>query len=57
MLAVTVQRLEACGELRLTTETRYQLVRVSAATIDRLLAPHRALYRPRGRALTKSGRC
>jgi transposase InsO family protein len=55
VLPTVVERLVACGELRLSVETRYQLVRMSAATIDRLLAPHRALYRPRGRSLTKPG--
>lgn len=55
VLPSLVERLTACGELRITTETRYQLERMSAATIDRLLAPHKALYRPKGRSGTKPG--
>lgn len=51
-----VDRLIACGELRLTQQTRYQLVRMSAATIDRRLATERARWRTgRGRSLTKPG--
>jgi len=34
-----VDRLLACGELSISDEIRYQLVRMSAATIDRRLAP------------------
>jgi len=55
VLPTVVERLIACGELRISTETRYQLTRISAATIDRLLAPHKALYRPQGRSMTKPG--
>jgi hypothetical protein len=50
-----VDRLIACGELDLTEQTRYQLIRMSAATIDRRLAPDRARWQPRGRSLTKPG--
>jgi hypothetical protein len=50
-----VDRLIACGELDITEQTRYQLVRMSAATIDRRLAPDRARWQPRGRSLTKPG--
>jgi integrase-like protein len=51
-----VDRLIACGELNLSDQTRYQLVRMSAATIDRRLAPERARWATgRGRSLTKPG--
>lgn len=50
-----VDRLIACGELDITQEVRYQLVRMSAATIDRRLAAERARWQPRGRSLTKPG--
>src|SRR3990170_4215449 len=50
-----VDRLIACDELDISQETRYQLVRMSAATIDRRLAADRARWQPKGRALTKPG--
>lgn len=50
-----VDRLVACGELDISAETRYRLVRMSAATIDRRLAPDRARWQSRGRSLTKPG--
>jgi Integrase core domain len=50
-----VDRLIACGELDISTQTRYQLVRMSAATIDRRLAADRARWQPKGRSLTKPG--
>jgi hypothetical protein len=50
-----VDRLIACGELTLSTQARYQLVRMSAATIDRRLAADRARWQPHGRARTKPG--
>lgn len=50
-----VDRLIGCGELEISTETRYQLVRMSAATIDRRLAAERARWQPTGRSLTKPG--
>src|ERR1700730_6365526 len=50
-----VERLIACGELDISDTTRYQLVRMSAATIDRRLAPDRARWQLRGRSLTKPG--
>jgi IS30 family transposase len=55
VLAETTDRLVLCGELQITEASRYRLVRMSAATIDRVLAPHRALYQPRGRSRTKPG--
>ncbi|WP_162293093.1 integrase catalytic domain-containing protein [Actinophytocola xinjiangensis] len=54
-LGEIVDRLIACGELEISEATRYQLVRMSAATIDRRLAPVRAQWRPQGRSLTKPG--
>ncbi|MBA7618472.1 hypothetical protein ES703_25798 [subsurface metagenome] len=44
--------LIAHNELEVDTETRQKLIRISAATIDRLLAPERAKYllKPRSRA-------
>jgi hypothetical protein len=50
-----VDRLLACGELSISDEIRYQLVRMSAATIDRRLAPDRARWQPHGRVRTKPG--
>jgi hypothetical protein len=50
-----VDRLIACGELHISEQARYQLVRMSAATIDRRLAPDRTRWQPRGRSLTKPG--
>jgi Integrase core domain len=50
-----VDRLIACGELDISQQTRYQLVRMSAATIDRRLASYRARWQPQGRSLTKPG--
>jgi hypothetical protein len=50
-----VDRLTACGELTLSDEVRYQLTRMSAATIDRRLAADRARWQPHGRARTKPG--
>jgi len=50
-----VDRLIACGELDINQETRYRLVRMFAATIDRHLAPDRARWQPRGRSSTKPG--
>jgi hypothetical protein len=55
VLAEMIDRLVLCGELQITEASRYRLVRMSAATIDRVLAPHRALYQPRGRSRTKPG--
>ncbi|MFD1044831.1 transposase family protein [Kibdelosporangium lantanae] len=55
VLAEMVDRLVVCGELRITEASRYRLIRMSAATIDRILAPHRALYQVKGRSRTKPG--
>lgn len=50
-----VEVMERTGELRLTEETRGKLLRISAATIDRLLAPDRRRLQIRGRSRTKPG--
>ena len=43
------------GELRIAEETRRKLIRISPATIDRLLAPERKKQQLRGRSGTKPG--
>lgn len=50
-----VDRLRACGELRITGQVRDLLVGMSAATIDRKLAGARARLRLKGRSGTKPG--
>jgi hypothetical protein len=50
-----VAAMERCGELRLPPEVREKLLRVSAATIDRLLTPERRRLQVRGRSGTKPG--
>jgi Integrase core domain len=50
-----VNRLRAQGELDLSDELAASLTRMSAATIDRRLAPERAKLRARGRSHTKPG--
>ncbi|MGH2768145.1 MAG: integrase [Actinomycetota bacterium] len=47
--------MERFGELELEPEVRAKLLRVSAATIDRLLAPERKRLRLKGRQGTKAG--
>ena len=47
--------MEREGELNLSAEVREKLLRISAATIDRLLAPDRRRLMIRGRARTKPG--
>lgn len=54
-LGEIVDRLIAHGELQVSDAVRYQLVRMSAATIDRRLAPERARWTGKGRSLTKPG--
>jgi hypothetical protein len=54
-LAEMVEVLERTGELRVSAEVRAKLCRVSAATIDRALAPERARLRVKGRSGTKPG--
>lgn len=55
MLGVLVPMLRREGELDLTDEQAALLCRISAATIDRALAPARAKMMPRGRSHTKPG--
>jgi len=55
MLAVVVPLLRRDGELDLTGAEAALLVRISAATIDRRLAPERARMMSRGRSHTKPG--
>ena len=55
MLAVVVALLRRDGELDLTDAEAALLVRISAATIDRRLAPERARMMLRGRSHTKPG--
>jgi hypothetical protein len=50
-----VGKLERSGELHLDRETRRKLLSVSAATIDRMLAPSRKRYQLRARSQTKPG--
>ena len=55
MLAVLVPILRRDGELDLSDVEAALLVKMSAATIDRRLAAHRAKLMPRGRSHTKPG--
>jgi hypothetical protein len=55
MLPVLVPLLRRDGELALTDEEAGLLMRMSAATIDRRLAPERAKLVLRGRSHTKPG--
>lgn len=50
-----VERLRACGELDLSDETAALLCSMSAATMDRRLAPDRKKLQIRGRSGTKPG--
>ena len=52
-----VMLLRRDKEIVLTDAQAVLLSRMSAATIDRRLAPERAKLFPRGRSHTKSGRC
>lgn len=54
-LPEAVEALERHGELQLAPEVREKLLRISAATIDRGLAPDRRRLRMRGRQGTKPG--
>jgi hypothetical protein len=54
-LAEMVRVLERHNELYCDPGTRAKLLRVSAATIDRLLRPERRKYELRGKARTKPG--
>jgi hypothetical protein len=54
-MAEIVQALERAGELTLEAGVRAKLLAMSAATIDRVLAPERRRLRVRGRTGTKPG--
>ena len=55
VLPEIVRKLEQHGELHCEAQTRKKLLRISAATIDRLLRPERRKYELRGRSRTKPG--
>jgi hypothetical protein len=50
-----IPRLIRFGEIRVTQEVKDKLMKISAATIDRVLAPERKKYKIKGRANTKPG--
>ena len=50
-----LDRLTACGEMRLHPTTEQLLRQASAATLQRLLAPFRSLAPPRGQTITTAG--
>jgi hypothetical protein len=50
-----LKRLEYFGEFKCDRHTREKLLKISAATVDRLLAPERRKHQLRGRARTKPG--
>jgi len=54
-LPEVVPRLVAHGELKVNRAVRDKLTRISASTIDRLLAPDRQKHALRGRGRTKPG--
>jgi hypothetical protein len=55
LLPELITVLERHNEFRCDRETRAKLLRISAASIDRLLRPERRKYELRGRAGTKPG--
>ena len=55
ILPEVVPILEKHGELKLAPQRRKRLIQISAATIDRLLAPERRKHRLKGRSRTKPG--
>jgi hypothetical protein len=55
ILPEAIEALERHREIRLSVPVRRKLLAVSAATIDRLLAPDRAKMEVRGRSGTKPG--
>ncbi|HYN25203.1 MAG TPA: transposase family protein, partial [Pyrinomonadaceae bacterium] len=55
VMAELVTVLERHNELSCDRQTRAKLLRISAATIDRLLKPERRKYELRGRSRTKPG--
>jgi hypothetical protein len=55
MLKEMLTILQKHKELRVTTEAKKKLLRISASTIDRILKPERKKYELKGRSLTKPG--
>lgn len=55
ILKELIPRLIRFGEIRVTLEVKDKLMKISAATIDRVLAPERKKYKIKGRANTKPG--
>ena len=54
-LSEIIPVLEKHGEINLTTKVREKLFKISAATIDRMLAETRKRYRIKGRSTTRPG--
>jgi len=54
-LPTVLEALQRWGELRLSVEVREKLLRISAATIDRLLAAEKKKLQLKGRCRTKPG--
>jgi hypothetical protein len=55
ILPELIAKLEQFGELRLARDTKEKLLRISAASIDRLLQPERRKHQLRRRSHTKPG--
>lgn len=55
MLKEVLSVLRKHKELKVSSEIREKLLRISASTIDRLLKPERKKYQLKGRSLTKPG--
>lgn len=55
VLGETLEKLERFGEISCDAETREKLNRISASTIDRLLAAERKKYQLKGRSGTRPG--
>lgn len=55
IMAEVLRRLEYFGELKVDAETKRKLLKISAATIDRLLSAERRKHQLRGRARTRPG--
>lgn len=55
ILKELIPRLIRFGEIRLTQEAKDKLMKISPATIDRILAAERKKYKIKGRANTKPG--
>jgi hypothetical protein len=55
ILKELIPRLIRFGEIRLAQEAKDKLMKISPATIDRILAPERKKYKIKGRANTKPG--